>query len=36
CGAPAYDPEFDCADFFVVLDMARLDDRYRRYFLEQR
>ncbi|TXC98751.1 GNAT family N-acyltransferase [Streptomyces sp. ISID311] len=37
CGAPAHDPEFDVADFFVVLDMERLDDRYRRYFLgEQR
>lgn len=33
CGAPAHDPEFDVADFFVVLDMERLDDRYRRYFL---
>ncbi|MFE7777291.1 GNAT family N-acetyltransferase [Streptomyces sp. NPDC057445] len=33
CGAPAHDPEFDVADFFVVLDMDRLSDRYRRYFL---
>lgn len=33
CGAPAHDPEFDVADFFVVLDMERLGDRYRRYFL---
>lgn len=33
CGAPAHDPEFDVADFFVMLDMDRLSDRYRRYFL---
>ncbi|GAA0456170.1 GNAT family N-acetyltransferase [Streptomyces olivaceiscleroticus] len=33
CGAPAHDPEFDVADFFVVLDMDRLSDRYRRFFL---
>ncbi|MGI5471894.1 GNAT family N-acetyltransferase [Streptomyces sp. CA-132043] len=33
CGAPAYDPEFDVADFFVVLDMEQLNDRYYRYFL---
>ncbi|QKW08876.1 GNAT family N-acetyltransferase [Streptomyces sp. NA04227] len=33
CGAPAHDPEFGVADFFVLLDMDRLNDRYRRYFL---
>ncbi|WP_030256864.1 GNAT family N-acetyltransferase [Streptomyces violens] len=33
CGAPAHDPEFDVADFFVVLDMDRLGERYRRFFL---
>ncbi|MEU6731856.1 GNAT family N-acyltransferase [Streptomyces physcomitrii] len=33
CGAPAHDPEFGVADFFVLLDMDRLDARYRRYFL---
>ncbi|TSB19584.1 GNAT family N-acetyltransferase, partial [Streptomyces benahoarensis] len=32
-GPPAHDPDFGVADFFVVLDMERLDDRYRRYFL---
>ncbi|MCR8579573.1 GNAT family N-acetyltransferase [Streptomyces sp. Isolate_219] len=36
CGAPAHDPEFEVADFFVVLDMERLGDRYRRYFLGER
>ncbi|MEV5978314.1 GNAT family N-acyltransferase [Streptomyces sp. NPDC052114] len=33
CGAPAHDPDFDVADFFVLLDMERLSPRYRRYFL---
>ncbi|MFD7664620.1 GNAT family N-acetyltransferase [Streptomyces sp. NPDC059788] len=33
CGAPAHDPEFGVADFFVLLDMERLNDRYRRFFL---
>jgi putative hemolysin len=32
-GPPAHDPDFDCADFFVLLDMRRLDQRYLRYFL---
>ncbi|MBP5935927.1 GNAT family N-acetyltransferase [Streptomyces acidiscabies] len=35
CGPPAHDPEFDVADFFVLLDMERLDDRHRRYFLRE-
>ncbi|GAA4687809.1 GNAT family N-acetyltransferase [Streptomyces chumphonensis] len=33
CGPPAHDPEFGTADFFTLLDMERLGDRYRRYFL---
>ena len=33
CGAPAHDPAFDVADFFVLLDTERMNDRYRRYFL---
>ncbi|MFC6066299.1 GNAT family N-acetyltransferase [Streptomyces ochraceiscleroticus] len=33
CGAPAHDPESGVADFFVLLDMERIDDRYRRFFL---
>ncbi|GAY12318.1 GNAT family N-acetyltransferase [Pseudonocardia sp. N23] len=32
-GPPAHDPDFGCADFFVLLDMQRLDQRYLRYFL---
>src|SRR6266511_2127452 len=33
CGAPAYDPDFDCADFFVLLGLDRVDPRYLRHFL---
>jgi putative hemolysin len=33
CGAPAYDRDFGDADFFVLFDMERMNDRYRRYFL---
>lgn len=32
-GPPAHDPDFGCADFFVLLDMQRLDQRYLRYLL---
>lgn len=33
CGPPAYDPAFDCADFFMLLDLRRLSPRHRRHFL---
>jgi putative hemolysin len=33
CGEPAFDPDFDCADFYVLFSMDRLDPRYRRHFL---
>ncbi|MBB5939653.1 GNAT family N-acetyltransferase [Streptomyces zagrosensis] len=33
CGAPHHERDFDDADFFVVLDTERMNDRYRRYFL---
>jgi putative hemolysin len=33
CGPPAHDPNFDCADFYVLLGMDRLDPRYLRHFL---
>ncbi|WP_339124242.1 GNAT family N-acetyltransferase [Pseudonocardia sp. D17] len=32
-GPPAHDPDFRCADFFVLLDVQHLDQRYLRYFL---
>ncbi|WP_024877233.1 GNAT family N-acetyltransferase [Saccharomonospora piscinae] len=33
CGPPAHDPEFDVADFLVLLDVQRIDARYLRFFL---
>ena len=33
CGEPAYDADFNCADFYVLFSMDRLDPRYRRHFL---
>jgi putative hemolysin len=35
CGAPALDPDFGCADFFVLLDVEAVDPRYLRHFLGQ-
>ncbi|WP_019816108.1 GNAT family N-acetyltransferase [Saccharomonospora saliphila] len=37
CGPPAHDRDFGVADFFVLLDLQRVDPRYLRFFLgEQR
>ncbi len=33
CGAPAFDPDFGCADFYVLLSLDRVDQRYLRHFL---
>ncbi|MFC4529774.1 GNAT family N-acetyltransferase [Sphaerisporangium dianthi] len=33
CGAPAHDPMFGTADFFVLLSLADIDTRYLRHFL---
>ncbi|GAB3276528.1 GNAT family N-acetyltransferase [Parasphingorhabdus pacifica] len=33
CGPPAHDPDFGVADFFVLLDFSRIDQRYLRFFL---
>lgn len=32
CGEPAWDPDFNCADFFMLLPMAKLDLRHQRHF----
>lgn len=32
-GEAAWDPAFDCADFFVLLDVQRIAPRYARHFL---
>ena len=34
CGAPAWDPDFHCADLFLLLPLAKLDDRYARHYLK--
>ena len=33
CGPPAHDPDFGVADFFVLLGLADIDERYLRFFL---
>ena len=32
CGEPAWDPDFNTADFFVFLPLARLNPRHARHF----
>jgi putative hemolysin len=34
-GPPAHDPDFDCADFYVLLSLDRVNPRYMRHFLGQ-
>lgn len=36
CGEPAWDPDFNTADFFMLLPIERLDPRYATRFLEPR
>ncbi|MEO3785792.1 GNAT family N-acyltransferase [Actinocorallia sp. B10E7] len=33
CGAPHHDPAFNTVDFFVLLDLDGVHERYRRHFL---
>lgn len=33
CGEPAHDPEFDAADFYVLLSLKDMNPRYLRHFL---
>jgi len=32
CGEPAWDPDFNAADFPILLDIEAMDPRYRRHF----
>lgn len=32
CGEPAWDPDFNTADFPVLLDLTTMDQRYKRHF----
>jgi putative hemolysin len=33
CGPPAHDSEFGVADFFILLDLQNIDERYLKFFL---
>ncbi|MET8233565.1 GNAT family N-acyltransferase [Micromonospora sp. NPDC005298] len=33
CGEPSYDPNFGCADFYVLFSLDRMNPRYLRHFL---
>ncbi|MCM2327656.1 MAG: GNAT family N-acetyltransferase [Lysobacter sp.] len=35
CGEPALDPDFNCADFPILLSLDRLDARFARHFLKR-
>ncbi|HEV7618903.1 MAG TPA: GNAT family N-acyltransferase [Burkholderiaceae bacterium] len=35
CGEPAWDPDFHCADLFMLLPLANLDRRYARHYLKE-
>ena len=34
CGQPAWDPDFHCADLFMMLPLARMESRYARHYLK--
>ena len=34
-GEPAWDPEFNCADLFILLPMSRMTARFAKHFLRQ-
>lgn len=36
CGAPAWDPEFNVADLFVLLSLDRVTGRYAQHFIRRR
>ena len=36
CGAPCWDPDFNCADVFVLVDVAAIPARYKRHFMAPR
>jgi len=35
CGEPAWDPDFHCADLFMLLPMDKLDDKFARHYFRQ-
>lgn len=36
CGEPCWDPEFNCADLFILVDVKNIPARYVRHFMERR
>lgn len=35
CGEPCFDPEFNCADILVLVDVENIDASYTRHFLDR-
>ena len=35
CGEPAWDPDFHCADLFLLLPLENLEGRYSRHYLKE-
>lgn len=35
CGEPCFDPDFNCADILVLVDVAKMDAAYTRHFLDR-
>jgi putative hemolysin len=35
CGEPAWDPDFNCADLFILLPVSRLNERYAKHFMRR-
>lgn len=33
CGEPCWDPDFHCADVFILVDVQAIPDRYKRHFM---
>lgn len=36
CGAPCWDPDFNCADVFILVDVRAIHARYTRHFMARR
>jgi len=34
-GAPAWDPEFNCADLFILMPVLRMNERYAKHFMRR-
>ena len=34
CGEPCWDPDFNCLDYFILMEVSRLPARYVQHFLQ--